>query len=165
MVCRDGVLLATEKGSATWVKEYDARKIVPPVEKFSMIGEHAAIGYSGLLIDSQIVTDEIKNGAFDTTDELLQGIRKIFWIHVTRKDVRPLGICLLVASCFDSPKLHLIDASGSTIEVYAWAIGRKSEDAQKVLAERYELVSMDDAEDAAIAALGNPPEYTLARVA
>ena len=158
MVCSDGVLLASEDVKPRFGEP--GALVVSPMKLFSL-SENVIVGYSGLVADAMTVMDMLKARKFKDEDELLVAIREIYWSHTTKKDVRPLGVSLLVATDFGRPRLFEVDPSGSIVEFLATCIGQGRDSARDVLAKQYKRMTLKDAGKLIAKVWGEGKEYTV----
>lgn len=157
-VCLDGVLLASEDPSS----RFDgARSLAVSPVKLVRISDKILVGYSGMVSDAMNIMDRLKAGKFKNEDELLAALREIYWSHTTKKDVRPLGVGLLVATMFGRPRLFEADPSGSVVEYLAACIGQGRESAREVLSREYGKMTLEEAGELVSKALGDGVEYTV----
>jgi len=158
VVCTDGVLLASEDMKA---KLGEPGSLVVSPMKLYIISENLIIGYAGMVADAMTIMDRLKAKTFKNADELLMSLRDIYWSHTTKKDVRPLGVALLVATLFDRPRLFEVDPSGSIVEFVATCIGEGKDLAREILSKEYKRMSIRDAGRLITKVLGEGKEYTV----
>jgi proteasome alpha subunit len=158
VVCTDGVLLASEDMKA---KLGGPGVLVVSSMKVYKVSENIIIGYAGMVADAMTIIDRLKARTFKSEDELLIGLREIYWSHTTKKDVRPLGVGLLVATLFDRPRLFEVDPSGSIIEYVATCIGQGKDLAREILSKEYKRMTLKDAGRLITKVLGEGKEYTV----
>ena len=87
-VCRDGVIIASEKLDS----------LITPPWKFYKINEKLVVGGAGLGADGWTVIKRLKKEEIHNTEDMLFAIHQIFWNHTVQKDLRPLGVSMLVAT-------------------------------------------------------------------
>ena len=158
MVCKDGVLLASEDARSKLDKS--GHLLVSPL-KLHQISKKAFVGYAGLVADAMYVIGQLKEGDYKSEDELIGAIREIYWSHTTKKDVRPLGAGLLVATMYTRPRLFEVDPSGSVMEFVAGAIGEGRDSAMAILQKDYKKQNLKDAGKLISKVLGDKKEYTV----
>jgi len=156
MVCSDGVLLASEDVVPT----AENRLAISPL-KIHKVSDKVLIGHAGLVADAMVVMDRLKGGGMKSEDEILRTIRDIYWSHTTKKNVRPLGAGLLVATLFKRPRLFEVDTSGAILEYVAGAIGEGCDKAKATLAKDYKKIGVKDVGKLIAKALGDGKEYTV----
>ena len=156
MVCSDGVLLASED----MVPNAESRLAVAPM-KIHKLSDKLLIGHAGLVADAMIVMDRLKNGDMKSEEDILTSIREIYWSHTTKKDIRPLGAGLLVATLYKRPRLFEVDTSGAIMEYVAGAIGEGCDTARSTFARDYKKLSLKDAGKLIGKVLGEGKEYTV----
>jgi 20S proteasome alpha/beta subunit len=138
-VCRDGVIIASEKSE-------DLDPLIMDPQKLYRINEKLVVGGAGIGADGWTVIKRLKKEEIHNTEDLLFAIHQIFWDHTVQKDLRPLGVSMLVATSMDSPQLFWADPSGAIREVNAWAIGEGEKRAQEELSHEWKTMEMKDAE-------------------
>lgn len=158
VVCTDGVLLASEDMKA---KLGGPGSLVVSPMKLYKISENIIIGYAGMVADAMTIMDRLKAKTFKNEDELLMALRDIYWSHTTKKDVRPLGVALLVATHFDRPRLFEVDPSGSIVEFVATCIGEGKDLAREILSKEYKRMTIRDAGRLITKVLGEGKEYAV----
>jgi proteasome alpha subunit len=100
------------------------------------------------------VVESLKGSKFGTDDELKSCLREIYKPYLYKRDVRPLGVGLIVGSVLSGVHLYEVDASGAVVEYRATCIGRRKDDALKLLASKYRSMTVEDARPLLIEALG-----------
>jgi proteasome alpha subunit len=156
VVCADGVLLASE-GAKPIFGGPDSLVVAPL--KLVKLSDKVLVGYAGMVSDAMTVVDMLRDAAPKREDELLSALRAIYWSHTTKKDVRPLGVALLVATTFGRPRLFEADPSGSIVECVAGCIGRGRDSGRDVLAREYRRMTLKDAGQLISMALGEGKDY------
>ena len=156
MVCTDGVLLASENIKS----RSDSTLAVSPL-KIHKLADSLMIGHAGLVTDAMVVIDRLKGTKFKDEDELLTTIREMYWSHTTKKDVRPLGAGLLVATNFGRPRIFEVDTSGAILEYVATAIGEGMGAAKEVMSKEYKRMNLKDAGKLLSKVLGEGKEYAV----
>jgi len=155
LVCSDGAVLATEAltGGA------DALLVTSP--GIRRISDSIAIGYSGLAADAMMVMDRLKPLDLKTEEKVISAIREIYWDHTLRRDTRPLGASLLVATCFSRPRLFEVEPGGTVTECVASVIGKGSESSRASLAAEYRRTTIKGTGKLIASMLGGGKEYTV----
>lgn len=161
IACSDGVLLASEMNAPSLPGTEGASSLVIAPEKITQINESVIVGTSGLVMDANLVIDSLRKAKFDTETEMVTCLRETYRPYLYKRDVRPLGVSLIVGSVLSGAHLYEVDASGAVVECRATAIGRKSEEAIKVLTSKYRAVTTEDARPLALEAIGDPKEYAI----
>ncbi|MBI5000616.1 MAG: hypothetical protein HZB92_03685 [Euryarchaeota archaeon] len=156
VVCEDGVMLVA-------VNPANDRLLVN-VEKFQRISQNVVLCSSGLVIDGAMLADELRRCKFKDIDEILTIVRRFFWQHVINKNLRPLGVQVLVGCHFDRPRLFVVDVSGAVLEVKGWTIGKKGAEMNEELSKKYKAMKIRDAEKFALGLLGRPDNYYIEKV-
>ncbi len=157
IVYKDGVLLAADK------------KIVTPLivsssfEKLFLIEDHIAIVYSGLVGDARALAEFARDFAEQhrllygepvDVETLAKEIAKIKQIFTQYGGIRPFGVMFLIAGYDERPRLFETQPSGTLLEYYADAIGRKKYDVMSLLEKKWKKdMSLEDAEKLATEAL------------
>lgn len=156
VVCNDGVLLASEDRKP----KSDSSLAVSPL-KLHKLSDNLLVGYAGLVPDAMTVIDQLKEEELKSEEATLKAIREVYWSHTTKKDVRPLGAGLLVATLFDRPRLFEIDPSGAILEYVAAAIGDGRDQAKEMLSKNYKKMNLKDAGKLISKVLGEKKEYSV----
>jgi len=156
IACSDGVVLAAESIQPVSGPAEDGELLMMPVEKITMVNENVIVGTSGLVMDANLVVEALKGSKFESDDELKSGLREIYKPYLYKRDVRPLGVGLIIGSVLDGAHLYEVDASGAIVEYRATCIGRRKDDAIKILGSKYRAMGIEDAKPLLIEALGNP---------
>ncbi len=156
MVCNDGVLLASEDRKP----KSDSSLAISPL-KLHKLSDNLLVGYAGLVPDAMTVIDQLKENELKSEEATLKTIREVYWSHTTKKDVRPLGAGLLVATLFDRPRLFEIDPSGAILEYVAAAIGEGRDHAKEILSNNYKKMNLKDAGKLISKVLGEKKEYSV----
>ncbi len=152
-----GVLLAADK-------RVNSRLLVSPtLEKLFIIDEHIALIYAGLVGDARALAEYARDVAeqyrilYDEpipVERLSKEIAKIKQAYTQYGGTRPFGVTFLIAGYSDAPHLYETQPSGTLLEYYADAIGRKKYDVMGLLEERWQSsMSRDDAIRLAIDAI------------
>ena len=157
-----GVLLAADK-------RVNSRLLVSPtLEKLFVIDDHIALIYAGLVGDARALADYARDVAeqyrilYDEpipVERLAKEIAKIKQAYTQYGGTRPFGVTFLIAGYNDAPHLYETQPSGTLLEYYADAIGKKKYDVMGILEEKWkEGMSRDDAIALAIEAINSTLE-------
>jgi 20S proteasome alpha/beta subunit len=168
MVCKDGAILAATKAKAP---NYD-EKLGGFGEKVHKISNKIAIAGCGMVPDMYIFVDTMRKEQKKNAEDVLSQIRDIYREYALRKDIRPLGVNLLVAINIDKPRLFEFDVSGAFAEYYATILGdgyissriREGEALNILKAGYNEKIDVKKASKLALEVLGNPKEYDIMQV-
>ncbi len=156
IICTDGILMASEDISA----KAGNSLMMSPI-KIHRISNKILIGTAGLAMDGSMILNQLRNKDFKNVDDMLYTIKEIYWSHTIKKDVRPLGVGLLVATNFDHPRLFVIDPSGTAAEFTAAVIGDGMEAHMKTLAGKYKKMAIKDAGKLIPTILGKDKEFNV----
>ena len=156
MVCNDGVLMASED-----VVSKSAGNLAVSPLKLHNISDKLLIGHAGLAADAMVVIGRLKGKEPKNEEEILSSIREIYWSHTTKKDIRPLGAGLLVATLFSRPRLFEVDTSGTIMEFVAGAIGEGREAAISIFNKEYRKMNLKEAGKIITSVLGEGKEYSV----
>ncbi len=168
IVCKDEVILAATKALAP---NYDV-KLGGFGKKVHKIGDKIAMGGSGLVPDMYLFIDKMKAGRKKNVEDILTQIRNIYREHALRKDIRPLGVNLLISTNIDEPRLFEFDASGAFAEYNATILGggytssiKNESEAFRILKDGYDTkMDVKKAKKLALKVLGNPVDYDMIQV-
>ncbi len=128
--------------------------------KIFRIGSELATCHSGLSADGIVTVRKIREAGPKTIDELVEVIVTWFWENTSRRDRRPLGICLLVATTMGgTPRLLGFEPSGGCVSSWAIAYGRGSQRMQVMLGSERPPRSLKEAEALAQRVLGKPQKW------
>lgn len=95
-----------------------------PWGKMTRVGKGFALAGVGLSADFSQVVRVLRKSELERPEELVDRAQEFFWEHTVRRDLRPLGAALLMASVGEEgPQLYHLDASGSKSRVEASAFG------------------------------------------
>ncbi len=141
IVYKDGVLLLVDKKVRSHLIEPDS------IEKLFQIDTHIGCSMSGLVADARVLVDEVRAmsqderyyyGEIISLVELVKDLSSIVWTHASDGGGRPLGMGLLIGGMDRSgPHLFSTDPSGAYQELFAGAIGSKSDTVEEILKEKY----------------------------
>lgn len=168
MVCKDKVILVATKALAP---NYD-EKLGGFGEKLHKIWGKIAIGGCGLVPDMYLFVDKLRAERKKNIEDILTQIRNIYREHALRKDIRPLGVNLLISINIDEPRLFEFDASGAFAEYNATILGggysssiKNESEAYNILKDGYDKkMDVKKATKLALKVLGNPVDYEIIQV-
>lgn len=141
LVCKDGVLLVTDKRIA------DKLVVVEAIEKIFQIDDHIISTAAGILSDARVLIERAQTKAqenhvvFDSpidTLAIVKDICNLKQLCTQSGGLRPFGVSLLVAGIDeDGEKLFVTDPTGTYYQFKAAAIGEGETDVQEVLHKEY----------------------------
>ena len=141
MVCKDGVLLVTDK------RIVDKLVIASSIEKIFQIDKHIMATASGIIADARVLVERAQTKAQENkitydnpidTFVVVKDICNLKQMCTQSGGLRPFGVALLIAGVDeDGTKLFLTDPTGSYYQYKATVIGEGETDIQKVLHEQY----------------------------
>ncbi|MEM5772963.1 MAG: archaeal proteasome endopeptidase complex subunit alpha [Candidatus Aenigmatarchaeota archaeon] len=140
IVFKDGVLFAT-------VKPKTPLMVSESIEKIFQLDDHAAAVAAGLLADARVLANQARVRAqihritYEEPMDILSLARSIadrMQISTLYAGLRPYGVSFLIGGV-DATGSHVIevDPSGMIYEWFAYAIGRGSVIANKILRQRW----------------------------
>jgi len=159
MVCKDGVILVTDK------RLVDPLVVPEATEKIFQIDDHIGTTASGILSDARVLIERAQLRAqqhrvtYDSpidTSSIVKDISDLKQICTQSAGLRPFGVSLLVAGVDEdgSIKLFETDPTGIFFEYKATAIGEGEADVTEVLHKQYkEDVTVDEGIKLALRAL------------
>jgi proteasome alpha subunit len=141
IVCKDGVLLLTDK------RIVDSLVVPEAVEKVFEIDDHIAATASGILSDARVLVERAQLRAqqnrvtFDTPIDVLSIVKDIAnlkQICTQSGGLRPFGVSLLIAGVDESgPKLFETDPTGIFFQYKAAVIGEGEAEVEELLKKEY----------------------------
>jgi proteasome alpha subunit len=141
MVCKDGVLLVTDK------RIVDKLVVPDAVEKIWQIDDHVMTTAAGILSDARILVERAQEKAagyritYDSPVDMLSIVKDLCNLaqYCTQSGgLRPFGVSMLIAGYdSDGKKLFLTDPTGLYNQWKATAIGEGEEDVQAMLHKEY----------------------------
>ncbi|MBI2664142.1 archaeal proteasome endopeptidase complex subunit alpha [Candidatus Woesearchaeota archaeon] len=141
MVCRDGVLLITDK------RIVDSLVVPEAVEKVFEIDDHIAATASGIISDARVLTERAQLRAqqhrvtFDTaidTLSIVKDIANLKQICTQSGGLRPFGVSLLIGGVDESGvKLFETDPTGIFFQYRATVIGEGEAEIEELLKKEY----------------------------
>jgi proteasome alpha subunit len=95
-----------------------------PWGKIARVGDRTALAGVGLAADFSQVVRELLRAKQARPEDLVDRAQEYVWEHTVRRDLRPLGTTVLLATVSeDGPRLYHLDPSGSKAMVDASAFG------------------------------------------
>ena len=141
IVCKDGVLLVTDK------RIVDKFVVPGSVEKIFQIDDHIAATASGILSDARVLVERAQLKAqqhrvtYDSPIDTLSVVKDICnlkQICTQSGGLRPFGVSLLIAGIDeDGPKLFETDPTGIFFQYLVTSIGEGEADIEKVFEKEY----------------------------
>ncbi len=158
MICKDGVLLVTDK------RLVDKLIVAESLEKIWQVDDHIAITAAGILSDARILVDRARVKAqehkvvYDSpidTITIVKDIADLKQMCTQSGGLRPFGVSLLIAgSDEDGVKLFETDPTGIYFQYKATAIGEGEIEVKNILLKEYrETLTIDDGLKLALSAL------------
>jgi proteasome alpha subunit len=158
MVCKDGVLLVTDK------RLVDKLIIAESLEKIWQADDHIAITAAGILSDARILVDRARVKAqehrvvYDTPIDVITIVKDIADLKqmcTQSGGLRPFGVSLLIAGADeDGVKLFETDPTGIFFQYRATAIGEGEIEVKNILLKEYkESMTIEDGLKLALSAL------------
>ncbi|MBN1175630.1 archaeal proteasome endopeptidase complex subunit alpha [Candidatus Woesearchaeota archaeon] len=149
MVCKDGVLLVTDKRIA------DKLVVASSIEKIFQIDKHIMATAAGIMADARVLVERAQGKAQENkltydnpidTFVIVKDICSLKQMCTQSGGLRPFGVALLVAGVDeDGTKLYLTDPTGSYYQYQATVIGEGENDiAEKIHKEYKESISIQD---------------------
>jgi proteasome alpha subunit len=141
MVCKDGVLLVTDK------RIVDQLIVSEAVEKIFQIDDHIAMTAAGLLSDARLLVENSQVKAqqhhvtYDAPIDSLSVVRSISSIKqmcTQSGGLRPFGVSLLIIGVDETgPKLYVSEPAGIYFQYYAAVIGEGEAKVEEILHKEY----------------------------
>jgi len=141
MVCKDGVILVTDK------RIVDKLIVVDSVEKIFKIDEHMGATASGIISDARVLIERAQlkaqqhNVTYDTPIDTLTIVKdmcNLKQICTQSGGLRPFGVSILVAGVDNGEgKLFLTDPTGIFFQYKATVIGEHEEEVEEALHKDY----------------------------
>jgi proteasome alpha subunit len=158
MVCKDGVLLCTDK------RIVDSLIVPESVEKMYQIDDHIAATASGILSDARVLVERAQLKAqqyrvtYDSpidTLSIVKDIANLKQLCTQSGGLRPFGVSLLIGGIDGTtPRLFETDPTGIFFQYRAAAIGEGEVEVEEMLHKEYrDDISLDDGMKLAIKAL------------
>jgi proteasome alpha subunit len=141
MVCKDGVLLVTDK------RIVDSLVVPDSVEKIFQVDDHIAATAAGIISDARILIERAQIRAqqyrvtYDNPIDLISIVRDIADLKqmcTQSGGLRPFGVALLIAGIDkDGPKLFETDPTGIFFQYKATVIGEGETEIEEMLHKEY----------------------------
>jgi proteasome alpha subunit len=158
MVCKDGVLLCTDK------RIVDSLVVPESVEKIYQIDDHIGATASGILSDARVLVERAQLKAqqyrvtYDSpidTLSIVKDIANLKQLCTQSGGLRPFGVSLLIGGIDGTtPKLFETDPTGIFFQYKAAAIGEGEVEVEEMLHKEYkDDLSLEDGMKLAIKAL------------
>jgi proteasome alpha subunit len=149
MVCKDGVLLVTDKRIA------DKLVVAKSIEKIFQIDKHIMATASGIMADARVLVERAQGKAQENkltydnpidTFIIVKDICGLKQMCTQSGGLRPFGVALLIAGVDeDGTKLYLTDPTGSYYQYKATVIGEGENEIQEKIHKEYkESLSVED---------------------
>lgn len=150
IVCRDGVLLVTDK------RIVDPLVVSEAIEKIFQIDEHIVATAAGILSDARVLIEVAQLKAqqhkvtYDSPIDTLTVVKNICNIKqmcTQQAGLRPFGVSILVAGIDNkTPKLFETDPTGIFFQYKATVIGEKEQEIEEILHKKYkDSITIDEA--------------------
>lgn len=158
MVCKDGVLLVTDKRLVSKLLVKDS------VEKIWQVDDHIASTASGILSDARVLVEHARvkaqqhrvtyNNEVDTLS-VVKDICQLKQVCTQSGGLRPFGVSMLVAGVDETgPRLFETDPIGIYFRYRAIAIGEGDDEVNEVLEKEYkESITIEKGLNVAVKAL------------
>jgi len=158
MVCKDGVLLVTDK------RIVDKLIVAESLEKIWQVDDHIAITAAGILSDARILVDRARVKAqehkvvYDSPIDIITIVKDIADLKqmcTQSGGLRPFGVSMLIAGTDeDGAKLFETDPTGIYFQYRATAIGEGEIEVKNILLKEYkETMTIDEGLKVALSAL------------
>jgi proteasome alpha subunit len=141
MVCKDGLLLVTDK------RIVDKLVVADTVEKIWQVDDHVMATAAGILSDARVLVERAQEKAasyritYDSPIDVLTIVKDLANLaqYCTQSGgLRPFGVSMLIAGIdADGKKLFLTDPTGLFNQWKATVIGEGEEDVQAMLHKEY----------------------------
>ncbi|MBI1969436.1 archaeal proteasome endopeptidase complex subunit alpha [Candidatus Woesearchaeota archaeon] len=148
MVCRDGVLLVTDK------RIIDPLVVADAVEKIWQIDDHIGATAAGILSDARVLIEraqlraQVHRVTYDTSVDVLTIVKDIAalkQICTQSGGLRPFGVSLLIAGVDAEPVLFETDPTGIYFQYHAAVIGEGEIEIEEILKKEYSKeLTIDD---------------------
>ncbi len=171
MVCKDGVVLITDK------RIVDPLVVPDAVEKIFQIDDHIATTAAGILSDARVLVDRAQlkaqqhkvtyDSAIDVKD-IVKDIADLKQMCTQSGGLRPFGVSLLIAGIDNNgPKLFETDPTGIFFQYKASVIGESEPEIEEILHKEYkETMSVEEGIKLALKAMSSTQEgnFTVDRI-
>ncbi|RLE38860.1 proteasome endopeptidase complex, archaeal, alpha subunit [Candidatus Woesearchaeota archaeon] len=141
LVCKDGVLLVTDK------RVLNPLMITEAVEKMWQIDDHIGATASGFLSDARILIERAQVKAqqnkvtYDSPVDILTIVKDLCTLKQTTTQyggLRPFGVALIIAGVDDGvPVVYETDPMGNYFQYKAAVIGEAEEEVEAILNKEY----------------------------
>lgn len=140
MICKDGVILVTDK------RIVDPLVVPEAIEKIFQVDDHIGATASGILSDARVLIEHAQLRAqqhrvsYDTPIDVLSIVKDVCslkQICTQSGGLRPFGVALLIAGIDDSPKLYETDPTGIFFRYRASVIGEGENEIEEILHKEY----------------------------
>jgi len=150
IVCKDGVLLVTDK------RIVDPLVVSEAIEKIFKVDEHIVATAAGILSDARVLIEMAQLKAqqhrvtYDSPIDTLTVVKDICnlkQVCTQQAGLRPFGVSILVAGIDNgTPKLFETDPTGIFFQYKATAIGEKEPEIEEILHKKYkDSITIDEA--------------------
>ena len=150
IVCKDGVLLVTDK------RIVDPLVVSEAIEKIFKVDEHIVATAAGILSDARVLIEMAQLKAqqhkvtYDSPIDTLTVVKDICnlkQICTQQAGLRPFGVSILVAGIDNgTPKLFETDPTGIFFQYKATVIGEKEPEIEDILHKKYkDSITIDEA--------------------
>lgn len=158
IVCKDGVLLVTDK------RIMDKLIVAETLDKIWQVDEHIAITAAGILSDARILVERAQIKAqenrilYDSSIDvvaIVKDIANLKQLCTQSGGLRPFGVSLLIAGADeDGIKLFETDPTGIYFQYKATAIGEGEVEVKAILSKEYkESITLEEGLKLSISAL------------
>lgn len=158
IVCKDGVLLVTDK------RIVDPLVVSDAIEKIFQVDEHIVATAAGILSDARVLIEMAQLKAqqhkvtYDSpidTLTVVKNICNIKQICTQQAGLRPFGVSILVAGIDNgTPKLFETDPTGIFFQYKATVIGEKEPEIEDILHKKYkDSITIEEAFKLVVSAL------------
>ena len=150
IVCKDGVLLVTDK------RIVDPLVVSEAIEKIFKVDEHIVATAAGILSDARVLIEMAQLKAqqhkvtYDSPIDTLTVVKDICnlkQVCTQQAGLRPFGVSILVAGIDNgTPKLFETDPTGIFFQYKATVIGEKEPEIEDILHKKYkDSITIDEA--------------------
>ena len=150
VVCKDGVLLVTDK------RIVDPLVVSEAIEKIFQVDDHIVATAAGILSDARVLIEMAQLKAqqhkvtYDSPIDTLTVVKDICnlkQVCTQQAGLRPFGVSILVAGIDNgTPKLFETDPTGIFFQYKATAIGEKEPEIEEILHKKYkDSITIDEA--------------------
>ena len=158
IICKDGVLLVTDK------RIVDPLVVSEAIEKIFKVDDHIVATAAGILSDARVLIEMAQLKAqqhkvtYDTPIDTLTVVKDICnlkQITTQQAGIRPFGVSVLVGGIDNgSPKLFETDPTGIFFQYKATAIGEKEQEIEEILYKKYkDSITIEEAFKLIVSAL------------